>query len=191
MNPTSRVLVSQVLPSLTGHGVLLASPQDVDRVRDGLSAAGFTLAEIHAPDWGGRAVDTLDSDKPATSLREAQAAIARTLRLPDGAAHNLDALVDSLRDLALWWPEDTRIALLWHGADALVDSDLPGYLELTDILRSATDDLWRGGDDGDRLFETVAFVDRHGVRTLPRVDDTSDPDHAGADQTGPGEVAGP
>lgn len=177
MNPTERILVTRLLPGLSGHGVLLASPQDVDRVREALSDAGFVLAEVDAPDWGERAVDTLESDRPATSVREVQAEIARALHLPASAGHNLDALVDSLRDLAIWWPDQERVALLWHGADALVDSDLPGYLELADILRSATDDLWRGGDEGDRLFETIAFVDRHGVRTLPRDDDTSDPDH--------------
>lgn len=178
MTPTERALVTRLIPGLRGQGVLLASPQDTDRVRRTLADAGFALAEVAAPEWGDRAADTLDSERPATSLREAQAAIARALRLPDSAGRNLDALADSLRDLAVRWPEAERVALLWHGADALVDSDLPGYLVLTDILRSATHDLWRGGNDGDRSFETVAFVEHHGVRTLPREADTADPDHS-------------
>jgi hypothetical protein len=99
-------------------------------------------------------------------MREAQAAIARALRLPATAGRNLDALVDSLRDLATWWPDDERVALLWPGAEELVDGDLPGFLTLTGILRAATDDLWRGGAPGDRQLETVAFVSRHGVPAL-------------------------
>lgn len=59
------------------------------------------------------------------------------------------------------------MVLLLHGAGHLVDSDLPGWHTLTDILREASEDLWRGGDTtGDRVFETVALVERHGVPTL-------------------------
>jgi hypothetical protein len=123
----------------------------VDRVRGTLAGSGFAVAEVAGP---------------TTGLRDAQAAIARALRLPDTAGRNLDALVDSLRDLATWWPDAERVALLWPGAEELVDGDLPGFLTLTEILRGATDDLWRGGGPGDRQFETVAFVNSHGVRAL-------------------------
>ena len=101
------------------------------------------------------------------SLRSAQAAVAGALRLPETAGRNLDALVDSLRDLAAWWPGDERIVLLLHHAESLVEGDLPGWHTLTEILREASADLWRGGAEGDRVFETVALVHQHGVEALP------------------------
>jgi hypothetical protein len=141
-----------LLPGLTGRGVLLADPGDAERVRRTLSGNGFAVAEVQ---------------EAAAGMRAAQAAIAQALRLPVTAGRNLDAMADSLRDLSTWWPDDERVALLWRGADELVDSDLPGFLTLIDVLRAATDDLWRGGAPGDRQFETVAFVGRHGVPMLP------------------------
>lgn len=143
--------IAALLPGLTGRGVLLADPGDAEPVRRTLAASGFAVAEARGP---------------AAGMREAQAAIARALRLPATAERNLDAMADSLRDLATWWPDDERVALLWRGAEELVDSDLPGFLTLTDVLRAATEDLWRGGTPGDRQFETVAFVGRHGVPAL-------------------------
>jgi hypothetical protein len=143
--------IGKLLPGLAGRGVLLAAPADADHVRRTLAEGGYAVAEVQGD---------------ATGLRSAQAAIARALRLPDAAGRNLDALVDSLRDLATWWPDDERVALLWPGAERLVEADLPGFLTLTGILRAATDDLWRGGTPGDRLFETVAFVSRHGVPAM-------------------------
>lgn len=151
MDRTAWVRVATLLPGLTGRGVLLAAPIDAERVRRTLSGSGFAVAEVSGP---------------AAGMREAQAAIARALRLPETAGRNLDALVDSLRDLATWWPDDDRVVLFWPGAEQLVEGDLPGFLALTEILRGATDDLWRGGGPGDRQFETVAFVRRHGVRAL-------------------------
>jgi hypothetical protein len=153
----ARVRIGRLLPGLPGRGVLLADPADAERVRRTLAGSGFALAEVV-----GDAV-------PASRMRDAQSAIARALRLPATAERNLDAMVDSLRDLATWWPDDERVALLWLGAEKLVDADLPGFLTLTDILRAATDDLWRGGTRGDRQFETVAFVSRHGVPALREV----------------------
>ncbi|OZM77597.1 hypothetical protein CFP66_34620 [Pseudonocardia sp. MH-G8] len=131
--------------------MLLASPADVEAVRTNLAADGVALAEVEG------ATD---------AMRTAQAAIARALRLPESGGRNLDALVDALRDLAVWWPEDERVVLLWHDAGRLVDADLPGFLILTEILRTATSELGPGGRIGDRQFETVAFVERHGVRTI-------------------------
>lgn len=143
--------MSTLLPGLPGRGVLLADPGDAEVVRSTLAEGGFAVAEAAGE---------------AAGMREAQAAIARALRLPAAAERNLDALVDALRDLAAWWPDDERVALLLPAAGRLVDSDLPGFLTLTDILRTAADDLWRGGAPGDRQFETVAFVSRHGVPAL-------------------------
>lgn len=167
-----RVFVSRVLPGLSGHGVVLASTADAERIRAVLQGHGFAVAEARLPAHPGDAADVLQESAQPTSLREAQAEVARALRLPEAAGRNLDALVDSLRDLALWWPDHERVALLLHGAGHLVDSDLPGWHTLTDILREATDDLWRGGGmPGDRVFETVALVDRHGVPALDAGED--------------------
>jgi barstar (barnase inhibitor) len=148
------VRIGRLLPGLAGRGVLLAAPTDADRVRQTLAENGYVVSAVQGE---------------AAGMRAAQAAIARALRLPETAGRNLDAMVDSLRDLATWWPDEERVALLWPGAERLVEADLPGFLTLTEILRAASDDLWRGGAPGDRQFETVAFVERHGVRALGEV----------------------
>ena len=143
--------IATLLPGLAGRGVLLAAPTDVEQVRQALVAGGYAVAEVPAE----------------AGMRAAQAAIARALRLPETAGRNLDAMADALRDLATWWPDDEQVALLWPGAEQLVEGDLPGFLTLTGILRGATDDLGRAaGTSGGREFETVAFVARHGVRAL-------------------------
>lgn len=170
MSPPPRVRT--VLPDLRGGGVLLAAPVDTDRIRRELSAAGFALAEAHLgtgeiPAGSGPSADHLDDDVAPTTMRGAQAAIAEALRLPEAAGRNLDALVDSLRDLATWWPDSEQVVLLLLGAESLVESDLPGWHTLTEILQAASADLWRGGVEGDRAFETVALVARHGVLALP------------------------
>lgn len=162
-----------VLPGLTGRGVVLAAAQDGTRVRHALHDAGYAVALADLAAAGDltpgtpEGADTLEVDPTPTSLRTAQAAIARALRLPETAGRNLDALVDSLRDLATWWPQDERVALVLDGAESLVDSDLPGWHVLTEILGEASRDLWRGGQPGDRVFETIALIERHGVLALP------------------------
>lgn len=166
------VRVSTIVPALRGRGVLLAAPADADQIRRALVTSGFAIAEAdlgpHEQSPGAQlSADTLDSDPQSTTMRTAQAAIATALRMPEAAGRNLDALVDSLRDLATWWPDDERIVLVLHGAESLVEGDLPGWHTLTEILREASADLWRGGGAGDRAFETVALVDRHGVLALP------------------------
>lgn len=115
----------------------------------------------------GQAGGMLSNDPAPTSLRTAQAAIAEALRLPEVAGRNLDALVDTLRDLATWWPGHDRVALLLHGSASLVDSDLPGWHTLTEILSGASAELWRDGGPEDVAFETVALVDQHGVPAMP------------------------
>lgn len=171
MSAPSRV--STVLPALRGRGVLLAAPADADRIRTVLVDSGFAIAEADLGDLAGQqnhSENAQPTDKTGTkmggTMRMAQAALAEALRLPETAGRNLDALVDSLRDLALWWPESDKVVLVLHGAQALVDRDLPGWHTLTEILREASADLWRDGGPGDRAFETVALVEGHGVRAL-------------------------
>lgn len=93
-------------------------------------------------------------------FRVAQARIAAGLRLPETAGRNLDALADSLGDLARYWPSTPRIALFWTHPERLIAADAPGWFRLADVLQDATARLWRGHDDpADRLFETVLLVD--------------------------------
>lgn len=165
--------VSTVLPALRGRGVLLAAPTDADHIREVLIDRGFAIAETDLGDLADQqnhSENAQPADKTTTkmggTMRAAQAAIATALRLPETAGRNLDALVDSLRDLALWWPESDKVVLVLHGAQTLVDRDLPGWHTLTEILREASADLWRDGGAGDRAFETVALVDGHGVHAL-------------------------
>lgn len=167
---TAPARVASVLPDLSGRGVLLAAAGDAAQIVSTLANAGFAVAQANLRAGSPLERDSLDSDIAPTSLRSAQAAIATALRLPETAGTNLDALVDSLRDLATWWPDDERVVLVLHGAESLVEGDLPGWQTLTDILREASADLWRGGETGDRAFETVALVDRHGVLALPSPD---------------------
>lgn len=159
--------VRTAVPGLIGQGVLLAAPRDADRIREALTQAGYAVAQADLQGHLSRTDPLSTDDPPLRPLRRAQVAIATALHLPSSAAGNLDAMVDSLRDLATWWPDDERVALLLHGAESLVEADLPGWQTLTEILREASRDLWRGGEVGDRAFETIALVDRHGVPALP------------------------
>lgn len=167
--------VRAILPAVHARGVLLASPSDADRIRHELTAAGFAVAEADLssrPEEGLQVPeDRLAADSRPTSLRTAQRAVARALRLPGAAGRNLDALVDSLRDLASWWPGDRQVVLLLHRAETLIESDLPGWHELTDILTRAGTELWRDGGEDDRVFETVALVAGHGVPSLPATEE--------------------
>lgn len=145
-------------------GVLLASPRDVALLTSRLAGSGYAVAEVRLPVHPLAGTETLARDPAAhaTSLREAQAEIARELRLPEAAARDLDALTDSLRELATWWPDQERVALVVHGAEGLVETDLPGWHILLDVLTQARQDL-RRGRPGDRELLVVAVVDGHGV----------------------------
>lgn len=164
MSPSRPVWSS--LPQ-AAEGVLLASPRDAGTVTRTLADAGYALAEVRLPLHlaAGTATPTVEPAGRATSLREAQAEVARVLGLPAPAGHNLDALSDSLRDLATWWPGPERVALVLHGAESLVEADLPGWHVLVDVLAQARGEL-RRGMPGDRELLTVAVVDGHGVLAL-------------------------
>ena len=90
--------------------------------------------------------------------------VARSVaaRLPISAATNLDALLDALRDLDLWWPRTRRIALLWRAADVIEQADPEGFGELVQVLSTASQELWRAdrepgaeGDEHDRLLRVM------------------------------------
>lgn len=157
------------------EGVLLASHRDTETLTRYLAEAGYAVAQVRLPVHRGAGADTLAGDPAAraTSLRQAQAEVARVLGLPETAGRNLDALTDSLRDLGTWWPDHDRVALLLHGAEGLVESDLPGWHTLVEVLAQARQDLHRGGP-GDRELLTVAVVAGHGVLAMDSEPDPED-----------------
>lgn len=132
--------------TLDGSALLFADEGRRTALTERATAAGYTVVSV----------DTAG----VTDFRVAQAAIAAALGLPPTAGRNLDALADSLGDLARYWPDAPRIALFWKHPDRLIDTDTSGWFKLADVLQDATDRLWRGGDAAaDRLFETVLLVD--------------------------------
>lgn len=135
--------VRRLDPTPTGPSAL---PAPLLAAREALRDAGFALAEVD-----GSHVNSTDA-----ALR----AIGDALRMPP--VTNLDALVDCLRDLATWWPDETRVALVWLACDVLEDADPDGFAELVDILSGGHDDAWRAprdegtpGDPADRVLRVV------------------------------------
>lgn len=131
--------------SLDGEALLFAADERAGALAERSQAAGYRVV----------GVDTAG----VTDFRVAQARIATALGLPETAGRNLDALADSLRDLARYWPDDARVALFWRHPEKLIEKDTSGWFRLADVLQNATQRLWRGGNDpADRLFETVLLV---------------------------------
>lgn len=74
--------------------------------------------------------------QPASAdLRETQAAIAAALHLPSPAERNLDAFVDTLGDLHVWWQQP--VALVWEDAGVLREADERAWQLLAGILDEA------------------------------------------------------
>ena len=131
--------------SLDGAALLFADAADGDALAQRADAAGYTVV-------------TVDTEG-VTDFRVAQARVAGALRLPVTAGRNLDALADSLGDLARYWPDAPRIAMFWTHPERLIDMDPSGWFRLAEVLQDATERLWRGSrDPSDRLFETVLLV---------------------------------
>lgn len=93
-------------------------------VRAHLESTGYAVAHAVTPAPAG--------------LRSAQAELARALRLPGNAATNLDAMVDTLRDLTQIWGTD-KIALLWEDAGRLAGADGRAWWILGELLDDAED----------------------------------------------------
>jgi len=131
---------------LDGAALLFADAARKDELAAQAAAAGYTVVQV--------------STAEVTDFRAAQARIAAALALPDTAGRNLDALADSVGDLARYWPDARRICLFWTHPERLIERDPSGWFRLADVLQEATERLWRGGDDpADRMFETVLLVD--------------------------------
>ena len=127
--------------------MLFADANRRSELLTGCRDAGYTVVKL----------DTEGVDR----FRAAQAALATALKLPASAGRNLDALADSLDDLARYWPDSPRVALAWTHPEALLLNDEKGWFRLVEVLASASDRLWQGeGDDpDDRLFETLVFIE--------------------------------
>ncbi len=98
--------VEDVIPGLTGRGVIPAGPVRATDLARSLRAAGFEVLLIDgAHVW----------DRPS-ALR----ALAASLNLPGAADRNLDALLDMLRELPDRFPSPTGVVLVWRDADRLV-----------------------------------------------------------------------
>lgn len=138
-----------VAPWARGRDVVLAAMSDLPPLTTALREAGHTVADVEG----------------TPGMRTMQVRIAEALHLPATAGTNLDALVDSLRDLYRWWPGTRVLMLAWHDAHLLVEDDLPGWLELVDILRAASRQHLPGPPDGagSLRFETLAGIRGHGV----------------------------
>ncbi|MBK8446823.1 MAG: barstar family protein [Micropruina sp.] len=144
MTPATWTCLADQL-NLDGEALLFADAAQTTALAQRSQAAGYRVVEV----------DTAQ----VTDFRVAQARLAAALRLPATAGRNLDALADSLGDLARYWPDAPRIALFWTHPETLIDKDTAGWFRLADVLQDATAQLWRGGGDpADRLFETVLLV---------------------------------
>ncbi|MFT4295889.1 MAG: barstar family protein [Micropruina sp.] len=143
--PAAWTCLAEVL-GIEGNGLLFADARDGEELIGRCRDAGYTVV----------AVDTAG----VTDFREAQRRIADGLRLPETAGRNLDALADSLADLARYWPGAPRLVLAWCRPERVIEADPTGWFRLTDVLTEATERLWRGGTDpADRLFETLLLAE--------------------------------
>ncbi|MCA0436146.1 MAG: barstar family protein [Actinobacteria bacterium] len=140
--------LADVIPGLRGRGVVLADPADFADIALTLLGAGYTVCEID----GGE----------LTTRRLVLPALADALHLPGAADRNLDALMDTLRDLPDRWPRADRLVLLWRAAEQFIEGEPQVWEEVADILRQASREL-RGAAFA---FETVAFVDGYDVPPL-------------------------
>jgi hypothetical protein len=130
------------LPWLRGQAFHVAAEGTEFLVRDRLGSAGFEMA-VTGP-WS-----------PADGR---YSAVAEALRLPPSTYDNLDALLDTLRDLPRYWPDSPRLALLWTGAGSLVHADLLAWTELAQALVTASDEAW-SQPARPMILESIAFVD--------------------------------
>ncbi|WP_151523924.1 barstar family protein [Serinicoccus kebangsaanensis] len=102
--------------------MIILAAERADDARAHFAQAGYAVAEVSTPVGGG--------------LREMQAQVAQALRLPRTAALNLDALVDSLRDLAQSWGGQ-EVALLWEDAGLFAETEGRAWWILSEILDDA------------------------------------------------------
>ncbi|WP_116112155.1 barstar family protein [Austwickia chelonae] len=141
-------IVSDVVPGLKGRGVILADHTDLPDVALALISAGYVVRELDG----------------AHVVQRSQAlpALADALHLPGAADHNLDALLDSLRDLPDLWPGRNGVVLLWRSAEQFIEGDPQVWEQIEQILTLACLEL----APNEFAFETVAFVEGYDLAPL-------------------------
>ncbi|MEP7160773.1 MAG: barstar family protein [Dermatophilaceae bacterium] len=138
MPPVDPPSVEDVIPGLTGRGVVPAGPARATDLARSLRAAGYEVILIDGAHVWDR----------QSALR----ALAASLGLPGAADRNLDALLDTLRDLPDRFPSPTGVALVWRDVDRLVRRSPTAWVSVRDVLRRASDELRAHG----YAFETIA-----------------------------------
>lgn len=114
--PTPQFPVTEFLSS--GEPLAVVSPDQAEVAAAGARTADWTVLLAESADGSG--------------LRALQAGLAESLDLPGAAAVNLDALVDTLRDLPDRTPDAPGTLLVWTPAEGigLEDDGLATLLEL-------------------------------------------------------------
>lgn len=153
MTATEWTWVGEHVPGIVGGAMLFAQPGDADHIRLSLLAGGYRVVTA----------DTrTDPDR-----RAAITTLAAALQLPETVT-NLDALADSLRDLADH-RLGSRVVLLWSGSETLLERHLPDWFAVVRELENATVSLWDPDDEGaasNIVFETVVLLPGHGIARL-------------------------
>lgn len=145
---TDWTCVSAVVAGLHRQGLNLIAPGDQQEIDTQLRAAGFAVKVAR----GG-------SDRGATI-----AAICAALGLP--RARNLDAFADVLADLR---SDGGRLVLIWEAGELLLQADLDSWLQLVEILTTASIEHWDLDDEAspdNLVFESLVVVDGFGVKAL-------------------------
>lgn len=129
----------EIVAGLHGRGVVTATPEVAREAQPLLREAGYEVV-------------TVDGSRAGTR-REALTAIAAALDLPGSAGHNLDALLDTLRDL----PDRTDlggrgVVLVWTCADRIRVRDPRGWRAVRGVLSDASEEL----RDWGFALETIA-----------------------------------
>lgn len=114
--PTPHFPVTEFLSS--GEPLAVVSPDQAEVAAAGARTADWTVLLAESADGSG--------------LRALQAGLAESLDLPGAATVNLDALVDTLRDLPDRTPDAPGTLLVWTPAEGigLEDDGLATLLEL-------------------------------------------------------------
>ncbi|GAB78645.1 Barstar (barnase inhibitor) [Austwickia chelonae] len=145
---TTPPAVSEVVPGVTGRGVILTDHPGRPEITEALASAGYLVCELDGTD--------------VVQREQALPALAAALRLPGAADHNLDALLDALRDLPDLWPGRNGVVLLWRAAERFIGGDPQTWEQVRQILTLACLEL----APNEFAFETVAFVEGYDLAPL-------------------------
>jgi RNAse (barnase) inhibitor barstar len=114
---------------MTGLRALLTGPASAGVYRVGADVAPATIERVAvAAGWRVGVVDT----EGLVDKRAVLGAFGDALGFPDWFGHNLDALVDALRDV----DHEPGTVVLWRHGGALTAADPALHRQVVDILRS-------------------------------------------------------